>query len=149
MYVAVHLLFSANRWELAEEIKEKLSRGVTLVCDRYALSGVAFTASKPGMDAEWCKAPDAMLPAPDVVLFMDITVEQAMQRGAFGDERYERKEFQETVRQNFLKLKDESSLKWEIIDAARSIEDVEADVQRIAIETIRQVESGKPLGKLW
>ncbi|KAG8580697.1 hypothetical protein GDO81_007394 [Engystomops pustulosus] len=42
----VHLLFSANRWEHVPLIKEKLRNGVTLVVDRYAFSGVAFTSAK-------------------------------------------------------------------------------------------------------
>ena len=35
-----------------------LRAGTTLVVDRYAYSGVAFTAAKalPGLDLEWCKA---------------------------------------------------------------------------------------------
>ena len=37
-----------------------LRAGTTLVVDRYAYSGVAFTAAKalPGLDLEWCKARD-------------------------------------------------------------------------------------------
>ena len=57
---AIHLLFSANRWEKRAAMEEKLSSGVTLVVDRYSYSGVAFTAAKgvPGLDLEWCKAPE-------------------------------------------------------------------------------------------
>ncbi|KAE8604482.1 hypothetical protein XENTR_v10014720 [Xenopus tropicalis] len=47
----IHLLFSANRWEQVPMIKEKLRSGVTLVIDRYAFSGVAFTSSKELIDA--------------------------------------------------------------------------------------------------
>ncbi|KAM6326734.1 thymidylate kinase isoform 3-T3 [Podargus strigoides] len=42
----VHLLFSANRWEHVPLMKEKLHQGITLVVDRYAFSGVAFTSAK-------------------------------------------------------------------------------------------------------
>jgi len=39
---------------------DKLQRGITLVVDRYAYSGIAYTAAKkvPGCGVEWCKAPD-------------------------------------------------------------------------------------------
>ncbi|XP_065413213.1 thymidylate kinase isoform X3 [Chrysemys picta bellii] len=47
----VHLLFSANRWEQVPLIKEKLNQGITLVVDRYAFSGVAFTSAKETIDA--------------------------------------------------------------------------------------------------
>ncbi len=53
----IHLLFSANRWESRDMILEKLNSGVTLICDRYAYSGVAFSSAK-GMDFDWCKACD-------------------------------------------------------------------------------------------
>ena len=42
----VHLLFSANRWELRKEILETLESGTSVCIDRYAYSGVAFSAAK-------------------------------------------------------------------------------------------------------
>jgi thymidylate kinase len=42
----IHLLFSANRWEAMTEMRQKLQSGVTLVVDRYAYSGVVFSAAK-------------------------------------------------------------------------------------------------------
>lgn len=43
---AIHLLFSANRWERANNIMKLLEAGTTLIVDRYCYSGVAFSASK-------------------------------------------------------------------------------------------------------
>jgi dTMP kinase len=43
---AIHLLFSANRWELEQQIVNTLAEGITLIIDRYAFSGVAFSAAK-------------------------------------------------------------------------------------------------------
>jgi len=43
---AIHLMFSANRWEMKEQILKDLTNGVTLICDRYAFSGVAYSAAK-------------------------------------------------------------------------------------------------------
>uniref|UniRef100_A0A8C4Q8P2 dTMP kinase n=1 Tax=Eptatretus burgeri TaxID=7764 RepID=A0A8C4Q8P2_EPTBU len=43
----IHLLFSANRWEFVQQMHNDLAAGVTLVLDRYAFSGVAYSASKP------------------------------------------------------------------------------------------------------
>ncbi len=41
-----------------EAMLAALSAGETLVVDRYAYSGAAFTAAKgiPGLDLQWCKA---------------------------------------------------------------------------------------------
>jgi dTMP kinase len=43
---AIHLLFAANRWEMKEQILKDLKEGTTLICDRYAFSGVAYSAAK-------------------------------------------------------------------------------------------------------
>lgn len=48
--------------------------------DRYAYSGVAYTAAK-GIPLEWCKTSDKGLPAPDMVFYLKISVEDAMKRG--------------------------------------------------------------------
>ena len=86
---AIHLLFSANRWEAANVLTEHLRQGTTVVCDRYAYSGVAFSAAKVDangeslLDMAWCQAPDKGLPAPDCVIFLDLTQEEAEQRGGY------------------------------------------------------------------
>ncbi|CAB1323764.1 unnamed protein product [Coregonus sp. 'balchen'] len=74
----VHLLFSANRWELVPLMKEKLKQGISLVVDRYAFSGVAFTSAKP------------------------LNPSEAAQRGQFGTERYETSVFQKAVQQTVI-----------------------------------------------
>ena len=84
---AIHLLFSANRWEAVGELSKHLRSGTTIVCDRYAYSGVAFSASKvdaegkPLLPLEWCQAPDRGLPAPDCVIFLDLEQDEAEKRG--------------------------------------------------------------------
>jgi dTMP kinase len=121
---AIHLAFSANRWESASTLVQHLQKGTTVVCDRYVYSGVAFSAAKiksslpllPSenhnetetvtfvdaaatsatitlggndeqevqlLDMEWCKAPDRGLPAPDCVLFLNVSPEAAEMRGGY------------------------------------------------------------------
>ncbi|CAJ1060878.1 thymidylate kinase [Xyrichtys novacula] len=69
----VHLLFSANHWELVPLMKEKLEQGTTLVVDWYAFSGVAFTSAKPGFNLDWCKNPDVGLQRLDLVMFLQLS----------------------------------------------------------------------------
>ncbi|KAG2204960.1 thymidylate kinase-like protein [Mucor mucedo] len=121
---AIHLLFSANRWEAMKTLSEKLNNGKTLVVDRYAFSGVAFSSAK-GLDLEWCRNPDIGLLTPDIVLFLDLSIDDAEKRGGFGDERYEKRELQIKVRDQFMKLKDDS---WKFIDASQSKENVEKEI---------------------
>jgi hypothetical protein len=44
------------------------------------------------------KAPDRGLPAPDAVLLLTLSPEAAAARGEYGEERYERVDFQKAVR---------------------------------------------------
>jgi dTMP kinase len=163
---AIHLLFSANRWEAQSGMMAALKRGQHLVVDRYAYSGVAFSGSKvlPAdalpLSLDWAAASDRGLPAPDVVLFLDISKEAAASRGGFGQERYETTEIQERVRQAFnqLRLQAEqppaaadadgkqqqqaafgAGVPWRVIDAGRSRDEVAADILRLAQETIERV----------
>jgi len=95
---AIHLLFSANRWEAADNLSRTLDQGTTVICDRYAYSGVAFSSAKvaksnkensdnsteketPLLSLEWCQAPDRGLPAPDCVIFLQLSPEDAEKRG--------------------------------------------------------------------
>ncbi|KAL0953335.1 hypothetical protein HGRIS_004580 [Hohenbuehelia grisea] len=150
----IHLLFSANRWELASTIERLLREGTVVVCDRYAFSGIAFSASK-GLPFEWCRAPDVSLPAPDLTLFLDISPEAAMARGGYGEERYEKREMQESVRRIFVRLAEEmngegmgdSRSAWITVDASQTMDDVSeamwAHVQPMIGGTHR------PIGRLW
>lgn len=101
-----HFLARAHRWEKRRQLLETLRAGTTVVMDRYAFSGVAYTAAKgaQGLDLDWCKAPDAGLPAPDLVLYMQLSKEAAAARAGFGEERYEKTEFQAKVRTALLLL---------------------------------------------
>ncbi|KAK0614555.1 thymidylate kinase-like protein [Immersiella caudata] len=99
----IHLLFSANRWEAAATINSLLAEGVTVLCDRYYYSGIVYSAAKqnPTLDLAWARAPEVGLPRPDLVLFLDLSEEQAKKRGGWGGEVYEKGEMQRVVRELF------------------------------------------------
>ncbi|KAI4888992.1 hypothetical protein NFI96_019099 [Prochilodus magdalenae] len=144
----VHLLFSANRWELVPLMKQKLEQGVNLVVDRYAFSGVAFTSAKPGFSLDWCKHPDVGLPKPDLVMYLQLNPTVAAERGEFGAERYETSAFQQTVEQKFEQLRNDPSVNWKVIDAARSVEEVHTEIKTLSENAISTAET-VPLGELW
>lgn len=98
---AAHLLFSANRWELIDEIKKDLEMGKIILLDRYVYSGVAYSSAK-GLDFQWCLNPDVGLPKPDITIFLKFKENSGnSNRDGFGDERYEVEEFQEKVKMMF------------------------------------------------
>lgn len=145
---AIHLLFSANRWEKRAAMEKALGDGVTLVVDRYSYSGVAFTAAKeiPGLDLEWCKAPERGLLRPDAVLYLDMPIDAAKTRGGFGEERYETGELQERVRTRFRVLREDW---WTIIDASGTIDDVHSKCAAVADEAVQRCRAGAELARLW
>ncbi|XP_047403141.1 thymidylate kinase isoform X1 [Sciurus carolinensis] len=145
---SVHLLFSANRWEHVPSMKEKLGQGITLVVDRYAFSGVAFTSAKKNFSLDWCKQPDVGLPQPDLVLFLQLGVADAATRGEFGLERYEDRAFQKRALQSFQQLMGDSTLNWKVVDASRSIEDVHQEIRVLSEDAICNA-AQRPLGALW
>ncbi|CDW54251.1 thymidylate kinase [Trichuris trichiura] len=116
---AIHLLFSADRWSTAyeiengfktdcvhltgcrQEIEQLLKAGTHVLADRYAYSGIAYSAAK-GLDYDWCCQPDKGLPRPDIVIFLDVHAEVAECRGDFGQEVYEKVEFQKKVYNIFM-----------------------------------------------
>lgn len=146
---AVHLLFSANRWEKREALISKLGQGINLVVDRYAYSGVAFTAAKQvqGLDIKWCQSPDEGLPAPDAVFFLHLSAEAAAKRGGFGGERYERPAFQERVLQQFESMRQPD---WKWVDADKSIDEIQEELRASATKVIQLCgKGGVPLKTLW
>ncbi|XP_054258641.1 uncharacterized protein LOC128983392 [Macrosteles quadrilineatus] len=142
---AIHLLFSANRWETVHKIEKSLLQGTTVIIDRYAFSGVAFSAVKPGLDLEWCKQPDSGLPKPDLVLLLNLTPEAQRARGGFGAERYEKDEIQRKVIEIYKTLQDSS---WKEIDADKSEEELTEELLSHITETVNESKL-LPLGKLW
>ncbi|KAG1776658.1 thymidylate kinase [Suillus placidus] len=147
---AIHLLFSANRWELASTITAHLAQGTIVLADRYAFSGIAFSARK-GLPYEWCRAPEVGLPAPDLTLFFNISPEVAAARGGYGLERYEKEEVQKGVRQVFDKIgravQEEGEGKWVEIDAGKNKEEVAEELWK-AVEPLASGVKGS-VSKLW
>ncbi|XFF98033.1 hypothetical protein AB1E19_001658 [Capra hircus] len=141
---------SAHTWRRRARplMKEKLSQGITLVVDRYAFSGVAFTSAKENFSLDWCKQPDVGLPKPDLVVFLQLQLAEAAARGEFGRERYESGPFQQRALQRFQQLLADPSLPWKTVNASRSIEEVHREIRALSEDAIRAA-AHRPLGQLW
>jgi len=160
----IHLLFAANRWETADELKSLVEGGTTVVIDRYSHSGVCYSVAK-GMDETWCFSPEVGLPKPDIIFFLSITPEEASKRGDFGAERYEKLDFQRKV---FDKFKEYAQLSqaeaeeskstgvdscahercnWYVVDASQELDKIQESLYAKALEVIESAKT-KPLGVL-
>ncbi|KAH8654028.1 thymidylate kinase-domain-containing protein [Tricladium varicosporioides] len=150
---AIHLLFSANRWEKVLWIKEQIAQGYTIVCDRYYYSGMVYSAAKhnPALSLEWARTPDVGLPRPDRVIFLSLDAAEAERRGGYGEEKYEKREMQERVRDLFLSLQtrgEEEATDMILFDAEDSVENVASAIWAEVSQVVNAVEvgSGRELG---
>lgn len=102
---ALHLLFSANRWEMVDTILTAIGAGLNVIVDRYVYSGIAYTTAMDETLFDWCKTVECGLPRPDLVVYLQTDVKIAQKRANFGMERYESPHFQIKVRELFEKMK--------------------------------------------
>ncbi|KAL7737749.1 hypothetical protein ACLKA6_006140 [Drosophila palustris] len=134
----IHLMFSANRWEHMKGIREELLAGTTLICDRYAYSGAAYTAAK-GLDFNWCCAPDRGLIKPDAVFYLKAQPAELISRGSYGEERYEKVEFQRKVAEVFDKFSSQESSYWHEFDASQTAEELATQIADKAEMLLKQI----------
>lgn len=144
----IHLLFSANRWEAAEQIKTDVNAGVTIVADRYYYSGIVYSAAKdrPDLDLHWAREPEVGLPRPDICIFLDLAPKLAMTRGGFGSEKYETSKMQNKVRELFHELlirPDGEDMV--LIDAGRPLDDVQGDMRALTEKVLLGTGVTEPL----
>jgi len=148
----IHQLFSANRWETVLSIVETLNTGTSVVCDRYAFSGVAYSAAK-GLSLSWCQTPDIGLPVPDGVFFLHIEQSVGASRANFGDERYENTDMQTKVRDQFREAPLRAGVEWRDVDGARDIQVIHNEICEV-VEEIRKSDQEnpgnvRPIQRLW
>ncbi|KAI4118293.1 MAG: hypothetical protein LQ345_001637 [Seirophora villosa] len=147
----IHLLFSANRWEAASQIREDVAKGVTVLIDRYYYSGIVYSAAKNRRDLslDWAIQPEVGLPKPDLCIFLDIFPSDAAARGGFGSERYEMREMQERVRVLFRTLLSRPEHGEMVpINAGGTIEKVHNTMLQLANEVLSSKKLCEPLKTL-
>ncbi|MES1911293.1 MAG: hypothetical protein MHM6MM_003746 [Cercozoa sp. M6MM] len=145
---AVHSLFVLNRLEQRQKLIELLDSGVSVVCDRYSYSGVAYTLAQNAGDdqdvsREWCIMQETCLPAPDLVVYLSADAETLAKRGGYGEERYEVPELQRRVAEIFTSLQAEE---WAAFNAAQPVEELATQISDRARSTIAACAS-LPVGR--
>lgn len=121
----------------------KLEAGITLIVDRYAFSGVAYSAAK-GLPLEWCKGVDSGLPNPDLVLFLTAPPRVLMERVGWGQERFEKPAFQAAVATQYRNLRDAF---WVEVDAGKGEDDIHQALLVRAADSIAKARG--QVGHLW
>lgn len=112
---ASQLLYAANRWERAADIRGWLAEGQTVVVDRYIASGVAYGAAH-GLEMAWMLEVERGLPTANLTLLLDITPEVSMARKTTARDAYEtRLDLLGRAREAYLTLAREPG--WHVVDA--------------------------------
>ncbi|KAH0545269.1 hypothetical protein FGG08_000568 [Glutinoglossum americanum] len=144
---AIHLLFSANRWEVASNVRSAINAGIDVVIDRYYYSGVVYSAAKdiPNLTVEWASWPEIGLPRCDICLFLSISTEEAGKRGGYGSEKYELREMQDRVRTLFGELVNNNQEDFVVIDAGKTAEEVENCILEGVSACLQRVSDGATL----
>jgi len=128
-------LFMADRASHNEKIKKWLSDGLSVVCDRYYHSTVAYQsaaiADRDDSDPfDWLLEINQRISIePDLVFLLDIDPKTALARvNRRGEQsKFEKLEFLEKVAQNYQRLASASKTIL-IIDASRSLGDVVSEI---------------------
>jgi len=110
--------------------------------------------NESGLDYEWCKSPDKGIIRPDMIFFLRIATKTLVNREGFGDEIYEKEEFQGKVGKYFekmfteIKKGDEESVFMIDCCPEDNITDIHQKILKIIEEKHGNWETTEPLKKL-
>ena len=109
----LHKLFSQNRYEKVNEIKA-IQENLTeikydyLLIDRYILSGLVYAVSDGIATFDAVRNERMWHLAPNITVYFKSDPQKLLNRGEYGEEAFEKIDFQQRVSQNYdLLLKDE------------------------------------------
>lgn len=119
-------LFAAARCQLVSEIiRPCLQREITVICDRYTYSTIAYQGYGRGMDLEFIRRVNEVATQglePDLVVLLDIESSRGVDRKRRTGEmsRFEEEElaFHQRVRQGYLKQVEADPSRWFKVDAS-------------------------------
>ena len=141
------LLYAASRAQhVGQLIRPALAQGKVVISDRYADSTLAYQGYGRGLDLDALQQITAFATGgltPHLTLYLDCSVEEGLKRkqqarslgeGEWNRLDQEAVEFHRRVHQGYLALIAAAPDRWCVLDARRSIEELQREIQR-AVET--------------
>jgi dTMP kinase len=129
------MLLSANRWEKKGEIEEIVSKGTTVIMNRYYQSNLVYGISK-GLKLDWLLSLDKGLPKADLVIVIDIRPNTLVTRSKNVVDTFEKDlELIRRVKKNYRILANKFS--WRIVEGEKSVEEVHNQVLRIVRKFVK------------
>ena len=145
------LMEAARSQHVREFVLPQLEQGVTVICDRFSDSTIAYQGGARGIrrsDIVFLNDFASAGRKPDLTFLLDLTPEAGFLRAGKRVEtagQYDRFEaedimFHRSVRNTFLQLAGEEPQRIKVIDADRSVQEVHLDIIRITNEFIQSIQ---------
>ena len=127
--IAIHMLYSLNRWENQEQIVKLTGNSDFVIADRYYPSNFAYGVSR-GLSLEWLQGLDRGLPTTSLVIVLDVPVPASFARKSRGRDVHEKnRRLLVKVRRTYRTLAEK--LGWKMVDSTRPVEEVQEAVWRL------------------
>jgi len=134
------LMFAARREHLGKVVVPALEQGVWVVCDRFTDATFAYQAGGSGVAWERIAMLETWVQGglqPDLTLYFDVTPQTGRSRtdAARAPDRFEKEDeaYFERVRNAYLRRAREFPERIRIIDAAKSIADIQNKLEDIIL----------------
>ena len=120
--IAFQALMLADKATASVEIRNHLSVGHDVVCDRWIQSAVCYGAAD-GIDPLWLQAIHEAFPRADLNIFLDVAPEEALRRRPDACDRFERdREKQARVREEYQKMWASAGHRYVIVNGVGTVE---------------------------
>ena len=139
------LLYQAARAQFVEEvIKLRLEADEVVISDRYADSTLAYQGYGHQQDLPHIRAlinyaTGGLLPEMTILLDLDVEIGLARKTNADEWNRLDAYtvEFHQRVRQGYLALAKAEPKRWEVVDASKRWDEVQANLKKIILEKLK------------
>jgi dTMP kinase len=132
------LMFAARAEHLDKVVQPALDRGQWVLCDRFTDATYAYQGGGRGIPTSRIQALEDWVQGPlrpDLVLILDLPValgmERVHRRGEHDRFEHEAQDFFERVRQTYLDRARERPERYRVIDAAGSVEQIQARLREV------------------
>lgn len=140
-----YLIFAARRQHVDHVIKPSLARGMTVVCDRFSDSTMAYQGYGRGLDLRLLRAMNDWATGkltPQLTLLFDVPVALGLRRrrgGAATQNRLDREteRFHLKVRSGFHTLARREPRRIKVLDSSRPLESVAQTVEELVMNWLK------------
>ena len=137
------LMFAARAQHIASLIEPALAAGKWVLCDRFTDATYAYQSGGRGLPVAHVQQLEELAQGelrPDYTILLDAPVSTGMARARGRGEldRFEQEqvEFFERVRATYLRLAEQSSGRYRLIDASQSLDGVQAQLDKLCRELL-------------